>query len=419
MDILFMPGEWVAMQLSLPPETSKYQLALYATNTPIYLFAARTIFTIVGRKCGFYHPNQYRYWPRPPWRGVVRTYVGFKIWHERVFTMGKQATGGFAGTLATLALLYRPGKILLGRGYTFGVGLLQPVGITVSRHLFMYAMTGAGKTTALITIISTWKNSVFVIDPKAQITNALFQHDWRDWFVLDPYGISNANSACLNVFDIIKAAMGRDGDHAAVLWAMRVAQALIVTPSGSRSPFFTDTARGFLTGVILHVLSIHPEDEHNLPFIRDLIVNGYRLIDDDDREVTQDDEPHKLLLRMMLKNPAFEGAIAGAASAMASAGGETGGNVRATLQEQLKWLDIPQVRAILRSSSITLSDLKTRKDKVLSLTAPVLSIREELSPLCRLVTNVIAYTFEAIKEKNGQCLTVIDELPSQRGITKR
>jgi len=115
----------------------------------------------------------------------------------------------------------------------------------------------------------------------------------------------------------------------------------------------------------------------------------------------------------MQDNPAFDGAIVGAASAMASASGQTGGNVRSTLQEQTKWLDIPAVKNVLRSTTLPLSELKTRDDVVFSLTAPVLSIREELAPLCRLLTNMTAYTFEAITKKKGQCLTIVDELPSQ------
>ncbi len=278
----------------------------------------------------------------------------------------------------------------------------------------MYAMTGAGKTTALVTILSTWCNSVFVIDPKAQITNSLFEHDWRAWHVIDPYGISRATSACFNAIDCIKVAIKLEGLQAAVLWAMRIAQAMIITPSGSRTPYFSDTARGFLVGVILHVLSDHPEEEHNLPYIRNLLINGYRIFDKETgKEETTTEEAHQLLFRAMLNNPAFEGAIGGAAAAMVSASGDTSGNVRSTLQEQTKWLDIPPVRNILRSTTLPLEHLKTRNDVVLSLTAPVLSIREELAPLCRLLTNMIAYTFEAIKEKCGQCLTVIDELPSQ------
>jgi type IV secretory pathway TraG/TraD family ATPase VirD4 len=349
-----------------------------------------------------------------PWRIFYKIYLEIKHWYERVFQMGQHSTGGFASFLEGLTLLYKPGQILLGRAFGLGVGWLQPVGVNVSRHLFMYAMTGAGKTTALITILSTWNNSALVIDPKSQITNALFEHDWRKWIILDPYGISAAKSASFNAIDCLKEAMARDGAQAAVLWAMRIAQALIVTPAGSRTPYFTDTARGFLVGVILHVISAHPEEDHHLPYIRDLIVRGYRVYDEETgEEETRGDEAQELLLRAMQDNPAFDGAIAGAAAAMISASGEAGGNVRSTLQEQTKWLDIPAVRAVLRSTTMPLSELKTRDDVVFSLTAPVLSIREELAPLCRLLTNMTAYTFEAITEKRGQCLTIIDELPSQ------
>lgn len=380
----------------------------------VALFATRTVLILFSRKIGIYHPDYYRLWPRLPWRSLMIIWMFFSVWFERTFVMGKRATGGFASAPQALTLLYEPDKILLGRAFAFGFGLLQPVGIKIDRHSFMYSITGGGKTTALITVLSTWRNSVFVIDPKAQITNALFEHDWRTWYVLDPYGISNAKSASFDAIDCIKKAMERDGDQAAVLWAMRIAQALVITPSGSRTPYFSDTARGFLVGVILHVISYHPDEEHNLPYIRSLLVNGYRVFDPKTgKEETTPGEAQQLLLRAMLNNPAFDGAIAGAAAALANASGETGGNIRSTLLEQTKWLDIPAVRDVLRSTSLPLSDLKTRNDVVFSLTAPVLSIREELAPLCRLLTNMTAYTFEYIREKNGQCLTIVDELPSQ------
>jgi type IV secretory pathway TraG/TraD family ATPase VirD4 len=389
-------------------------LLYYVGFCLVALFAIRTVLILFSRKIGIYHPDNYRLWPRLPWRSLMIIWNNIRIWFERTFQMGNRATGGFSNALNTLTLLYKPGLVLLGRAFAWGFGLLQPVGIKVQRHLFMYAMTGAGKTTVLITILSTWFNSVFVIDPKAQITNALFEHDWREWFVIDPYGISNAISAFFNAIDCIKTAMERDGKQAAVLWAMRIAQALVITPSGSRTPYFSDTARGFLVGVILHVISHHPEDEHNLPYIRSLLVNGYRVFDPQTgKEETTPEEAQQLLLRAMLNNPAFDGAIAGAAAALANASGETGGNIRSTLLEQTKWLDIPAVRNVLRSTSLPLSDLKTRKDVVFSLTAPVLSIREELAPLCRLLTNMTAYTFEYFRDKNGECLIIVDEMPSQ------
>lgn len=388
-------------------------VAMMGAGVAAASFALRTLYCAIGRATGTYDLQKYYLFPRLPWRPLFSVWTALKIWHERVFIMGKRSTGGFASTLMALSLLYKPAKVLLGRVQFLGIGLLQPIGTKIERHLFMYAMTGAGKTTKLITIISCWVGSVFVIDPKAQITNALFQHDKRRWFVLDPYGISNAVSASFNAIDCLKAAIERGGEGMAVVWANRIAFALIITPEGSKQPYFTETARGFVVGLILHVITYHDEDCHHLPFLRMLIVHGYRVFDDEGRETTSGEEAQQLLLKLMMKNAAFNGTITGGAAAMLAASGDTGGNVKSTLMEQTKWLDIPSVRDILLTSSMPLADLKTRDDVVFSLTAPVYSIREELSPLCRLLTNTTAYTFEAVREKKGQCLTVIDELPSQ------
>jgi type IV secretory pathway TraG/TraD family ATPase VirD4 len=406
-----LPGHWLVDVLGLTQPAAA--VMAWGINIVSLIWLLRSAVILGGRFIGAYHPANYYRWPRLPWRSVVTLWLRIARWYEQVLVTGTKATGRFAGVLATLAQLYYPGHVLLGRAQGFGIGLLQPVGISVERHLFMYAMTGAGKTVSLITLLATWKNSAFVIDPKAQITNALRGLDGRRWVVLDPYGISDGHCACFNAFDCIKDAMRRSGVLVAVLWAIRVAQALIVTPAGSRTPYFTDAGRGFVAGVILQVLDQHPPEEHTLPFVRGLIVHGYRVHDKDGQELTKGDEAHRLLLDAMQRSAAFEGAIAGGAAALSSAGEETAGNLRSTVQEQTKWLDIPAVRAALRASSFTLSDLKTRSDVVFAFTAPVLSIREELAPLSRLLTNMVAYTFEAVTEKDGQCLTVIDELPSQ------
>lgn len=150
-----------------------------------------------------------------------------------------------------------------------------------------------------------------------------------------------------------------------------------------------------------------------MPFVRTLIVEGIKVYDDEGQEETKGNEAHNLLLHMMAKNKAFGGAISGAAAALMKASGETGGNLWSTLQDQTRFLDLPAVCAILKETSLPLSALKTRNDVVLSLTAPLLSIKQELAPLARLLTNMISYTFEDVKEMNGTCLSMIDELPSQ------
>ena len=395
------------------PEDIAFLAVFYGAHLAAAVFALRTLVIQISRWFGLNDPAHYHKWPRVPWRTPYRIWLKLKVWYERVFKIGKHSTGGFAGVLATLTLLFKPGQVLLGRASAFDFGLLMPVGINVQRHLFMYAMTGTGKTTALISIISSWLGSAFIIDPKGQIVRALSKHDWRHWVVIDPYNITDAKTASINFFDCIKDAMKRDGDDAAVLWATRISEATIITPSGSKTPYFTDLSRQFFAGLILLVLRYHPEHEHNLPYVRDLIVSGYSVTDENGIVISKPAEAHALLYQAMMQCDDFGGVIKGAASSFSSAGKETTGNLRSTLQEQTKFLDIPAIRKILMTTSMPLSDLKTRDDVVLAFAAPVFSIREELKSFTRLLTNMLAYTFEAIPEKKGQCLCVIDELPSQ------
>lgn len=400
----------------LTPENITLLVVFYSIHLGAGLFAIKTCSTALTRLIGASHPDHYSRWPLLPWRPVFKQWLAIQRWYERVILIGSRgSTGGFAGVLATLTLLYKPGHLLLGRASAFDIGLAQPVGIKPQRHLFCYAQTGSGKTTLLITILQCWAGSALVIDPKGQIVEALMDQDSkRTWFVIDPYRISKAaQSACINFFDCIKEAVARDGAAVAVLWALRIAEAMIITPPGARTPYFTDVSRQFLSGLILHVLTAYPEECHNLPFVRDLIVIGCRIYNEDGSEETKGDEAQVMLLAEMSKNTSFGITIPGAASALISASGEASGNVRSTLQEQSKWLDLPQIRALLRITTIPISALKTQDDMVLAVTAPITSIREELSAFNRLLTNVTLYTFQDIKESKGLCLLACDELPSQ------
>ena len=400
----------------LTPENIVFLSVFYGAHAGAALFAVKTCIFGVSRALGVSHPNQYSKYPRLPWRRAYRIWLVIQRWYERVFLVGKHGpTGGFAGVLATLTLLYTSGYVLLGRAQAFDFGLPQPVGIKPQRHLFCYAQTGSGKTTLLITMLECWKGSALVIDPKAQIVDALAEKDRkRQWYVFDPYRISKAGRrARINFFDCIKEAMAREGTEAAVIWAIRISEALVITEKGSRSPFFPNAARDFVKGLILHVLTAYPEENHNLPFVRDLIVVGCRVFNEDGSEETQGKEAQLFLLDQMSKNTAFGITIPGAAAAISSASGETGGNIRSTLQEQTKWLDIPQLREDLIETTISISELKKCENIVWAVTAPITSIREELSGFIRVTTNVTLYTFQDVKEKKGQCLLACDELPSQ------
>lgn len=372
-------------------------------------FVVKAILLRLLRVFGLYSPSLYAELPNifPYWRSIYRLKMQLSRWKETVFTFGKYPTAGVASTLATMTLLYTPSTVLIGRVYWAGFGLIQPVGLSVQRHIMVYAMTGAGKTTWLITMLALWRGSACIIDPKGQITDALVLNDKREWIVFRPY--EPERTAQWNPLDDIKAAMQREGNHAVIKWSKRLGESLIVTPAGAKNPFFTDTARSYLAAAVAYVLTEHPEEEQTLPFAFELMTHGRRFYNDEGELDTTAKEARTLLDNRLLQCTAFDGAIADLAAAFINASGDTKSSLVATLIEQVAWMALPSLKYMLSKTTRPLSEAKTRDDVVFSFVTPVLSLREELRPLFRLYTNFVSYTFEA-EQKNGQCLFIIDEV---------
>src|SRR5262249_34894824 len=152
----------------------------------------------------------------------------------------------WSGLLETLTLLYRPGDIYLGRLWAFGLGWNQPVGITGERHLAMIAGAGSGKTTLLMTLLGLQKGTSFVIDPKGQIARAMARRSGSGGdgirgkgmrvAVLDPFGlVPGIPTSSWNPFVEIDRAVQREGFAAAVRFAVKIADGLVVKYSNENA----------------------------------------------------------------------------------------------------------------------------------------------------------------------------------------
>ncbi len=410
---LGLSAEQIAYILNLNVQDLALISVQYGAQIAAALFAARTLTITITRAFGLYDAKHYSKWPRIPYRPILKIYFSIKLWWERLTKMGRQATGSFASSLAVLPLLYKKGRnrLYIGRLLALSIGLFMPVMEQITRHGMLVAGTGGGKTTQLITMIHNWMGSVFIIDPKGQTWYALAHRDKRRWHRIAPY---KNETDCWNVFDDIKAAIERGGLSAGVRWAFRVADALIITPPGSRTPYFTEAAKGFIAALILHIISFEHESNHHLAYLYELLCCGYQVYDGTTgEEETNAEEAWEFLLTTMRKNEAFSGAVKKGVTTLERAAGETTGNVVSTAIEQLKWLGIPCIQELVKTTTIPpLSELKTTDDYVLEIDAPIFSLRQELRPFARLLTNCVMSTFEEIQDKNGQTLAVLDEMPS-------
>lgn len=413
----FMQSQLLLLQewwLALTPEQQILYIAGVSFGfafAEVILFVTKNLVVWGLRRFGLSSPNLYGWFPRLiAWRFFLRLWLGISHWWEMLFRFGKVSTGGFASVFNTLSHLNIKNSFLMGTVWFYGLRIYQPIGVKLTKHATIIAGTGSGKSSSVSVSIAHWNGSVFMLDPTGVIENAIRKFDKRQWVVFEPYSDTTAQ---LNPFDNIKAAMKREGEDIAVKWAYRLGESFISTPKDSKQPYFTEASRGMFVGLILHVLTTFPEETHNLGTVRDLIVHGYRVYDEDGSLESSPEEARAVLYKLMRDNPAFGGAVAGASSSFINAGDETRANLESTLQSCTKVLDIPSVRHFFAKTTLPLSALKTRSDVVFSLNVPLYSLREELKDLARLIQNLVCYTFESVKQRKGTCLFVCDEVQAQ------
>lgn len=387
--------------------------------------AALMAWCMIARPLGLWDPGIYHKWLWIPWRPIAELWLQFRAYVDSEWRSGKRSTGGFAGALHKLCLVYKPGDVLLGRLSIAGIGLFQPLGQKLERHLFMFAGTGAGKTTLLITMLGLHPGNAFVIDPKGQIATILRRRRGKggdnvkglgkDVAILDPYStVRGISSSCWNPLDEIERAIEREGKGAAVKYAKKIAEGLIRIEG--RQPFFPRAARKFLTGLILHILTTEPARNRTMLRVYELVNRGYAdKLSELAGKPVDSRTGFKFLLEEMAGNTTYA-AIPSASSLFDDA--RSAGDVMATLKVSLSVFDNEQLRAISSRSDFSLHDLKLGNQDVF-VCAPTGAVNGELSDWFRMLTVMALGIFEYIPgDLRPKCFFAIDELPSLGNIEK-
>lgn len=380
----------------------------------------RITYTALGKAFGFYNPEHYsRLLGLIGWRGLYRIYLPVRLWLAD-FSGGRRASANFASFFERAYNVFRAGDILIGKNQILGIPLLQPVSIQDSgRGVLFIASPGAGKTVQLMTNIALHKGNLFVIDCDAQMYNALARRIGRggfgiigknkNAFVIDPYKLSVAeSSACWNPILEIDAAVKRHGEDAAIDFARTLAAGLIKSLD-NRNEWVYSGSRNFLTALILYVWAYETEENRHLCWVRDLLTMGLRGVVDDEKYNPFD----VLLYKMKEKTEDFDGLISKSAETMRAAQRKTGENpIRSDATDQTAWLDLPQLRRIVKTSDFTCEDLKLGNAN-LFFVAPVTDIQSKLSGFIRTLTLMTMEVFQKIPERpKYPTLFCLDEFPS-------
>ena len=267
---------------------------------------------------------------------------------------------------------YAEGKFWLGRAEDD-----SPLGYCDDRHICLVSGTRGGKgTSVIVNSLCFWPGSAVVVDPKGENATVTAARRGRgnkyctglgqSVHVLDPFMASDVDESyrsSFNPFDALDPNRDETIDEAS-----RLANAIVVVKDDSHDPFWDESARAMVRGLILHVLTAEHfmDEERNLITLRNLVLRGEWQIAEAIREQGFEEEkidpPHLLLWRAMERNPAFDGLVAGIGSrfrAMMKASDRTFEGILQAVTLHTEFLDSPGMRRCLAKSDFKLSELKT------------------------------------------------------------
>lgn len=303
---------------------------------------------------------------------------------------------------------FKEGDFWLGRSTEDG----QPLGYSDDRHVCLVSGTRSGKgTSVIIPNLCLWPGSVVVVDPKGEnaTVTAARRGSGDDQcegmgqrvHVLDPFEVAKVDSSYRSRFNPLDAL--DPSDPATLDEAGRLADAIVIQNPQSNDPFWDQSARAMVKGLILHVLTDPMfEGRRNLITVRELIArgdhDGVRIL----REELGEANPvsaQALLWRGVSQNNALGGKIAAVGENMASMIINSSKQYESVLQvanRNTEFLDSPGMESVLCASDFNLSDLKTNANGVsLYLSLPQRYMGEHFRWL-RMMISLIITEMEAV-----------------------
>jgi len=320
--------------------------------------------------------------------------------------------------------LYRDGMIWLGRSASDSQ---LPLGYRDDRHVCVVGGSRGGKgTTGIIPTLVTWPGSICVVDPKGENATITASRRGRGSanckgmgqtvHVLDPFKSAQIDDGLRGRFNPLDALDPENEET--IDEAGRIADAVVVIHEGSNDPFWDESARAMVKGLLLHVLTAPQyEGRRNLITLRKLITRGDWESVEALRGAGEKDIPpaHGLLWTGLANNPAFDGLVAGIGDSFTNMLINSPKQYESVLQvanRNTEFIDSPAMQRCLETSDFQLSELKTRPEGLsLYLCLP----QRYMSTHYRWLRMMIALTVTEMEKVRGRpaaghpVLMVLDE----------
>jgi type IV secretory pathway TraG/TraD family ATPase VirD4 len=309
--------------------------------------------------------------------------------------------------------LYRDGTVWLGR--SAGEHPV-PVGYSDDRHVCVVSGSRGGKgTTSIVNNLILWPGSICVVDPKgenATVTAARRGGGSKNCkglgqavMVLDPFKAAQVDDSLrgrFNPLDALDPASDETIDEAG-----RIADAVVVIHE-SNDPFWDESARSMVKGLLLHVLTAPEYDgRRNLVTVRKLIMRGDWEAVEALRDAGETDIPpaHGLLWTALANNRAFDDLIAGIGDSFTNMLLNSPKQFESVLQvanRNTEFIDSPAMQRCLEASDFQLSELKTRPG---GLSVYLCLPQRYMSTHYRWLRMMIALTVTEMEKVRGQPVT--------------
>jgi type IV secretion system protein VirD4 len=241
----------------------------------------------------------------------------------------------------------------------------QLIGVEDNRHMLTIAGSRSGKSVGLIGNLLFYRGSVLALDPKgelAAITAKRRKALGQKVCILDPFGnvperLSGLR-ASYNPLDILSS-----DSPTCIEDAQLVADAIIVQDPGSKDPHWDESAKNFIEGIILHVVSDPAyKNAANLMSVRELIKSAMKADEEDKEAIELEYAMLRNARRLQRSSETFDlgGAIEGAARDFFEKSERERDSVLSTVRRHTKFLDYSSFRSVLCESSFDLKELKSR-----------------------------------------------------------
>jgi len=267
--------------------------------------------------------------------------------------------------------------IILGRSLFDDDPQRRIVGVKDDAHMLTIGMTGAGKSsTVLWPNLAIYEGSAIILDPKGE--HAKYTYCRRsnaeklkdkgingrtkkhfpvgECYMLDPFGI-NANTGIPSSFYNPLAEINIHRDDC-TKYLDAIADGCILEEKSKHGEHFTERAKTFLKGLIVHVMTTQPKENHHLPFIVDMF---YGI--DPELKFANPERFTKLLEDMALNN-AVGGLPQQGALGITNVGSNERGSYMSTIARSLEWCSDPSMRKHLIKSDFSFENFGLKNSDI-------------------------------------------------------